>query len=640
MGFGDVSSVMVPAPDFEYIKDEFTAREVLSKLSNYSVVEVDTEGTSLDPYECKTTLIQLGIPGKSYVFDVRSDLPDINIHGSLFEDFFKDKKILKILQNCNYDMKVLKVQFDYYIENIYDTMIAEQLMYLGIQHRGFSLAALVKKYLNMEMDKEPRGTFQDYYQEFTHNQLRYAATDVCTLDIIRNMQAARLDKYNLHEALDLEFRFTKPLAEMELNGITLDVDKWRIIMGEAQEEGERLKSNIEKRLADTQDQTTLFGVSTLNIDSPSQLLTALNTLGLSLEKTDVEALKRYTGHPIVDDILKYRKLYKLYTTYGEAVIERIHPKTGRLHTQFKQMVSTGRMSSNNPNLQNIPGKQKFRSCFIAEEGSVLITDDQNSAELAIMGDMSGEANFINTYKNNLDLHSTNASRIYNVDYDKVKKEQRKASKAISFGLAYGISATGLGKRLGISTDDAQDLINSYFKINKTLKKWLDNSAKIAVKKGYSTTITGRCRFYNIPDYGDPMRKRIVGGVQRQAKNHRIQGSDADTIKMAMILCVERLEQLPYRAKLVLSVHDELVVECPEEHKDEVSKIVTDSVDEGFNMYFKQMPMYTTHVVGPCWLKGECSNKIDGKECGHNEMTFEQDDKYGTKLICAKCGADQ
>ena len=1060
MGFLDIEQATLPVPDYTYITREEEARKALEVIAKYPVIEVDTEGTSLDPYGCKTTLLQIGLPNDIYIFDLRHDLPDVDIHGSLFKDILTSKNTLKLLQNANYDLKVLKAQYGFYIENIYDTMIAEQLLHLGIKERGFSLANLVAKYLNMQMDKEPRKTFSDYYQEFTHKQLSYAATDVCILDIIRHGQLPNIDKYDLWEVLQLEMDFLKPMAEMELNGITLDVDKWRIIMGEAEKEMLELKADIERQLTSVQDQATLFGVSTINIASPAQLLDALNKIGISVKNTDVATLSKYKGHPVIDAILSYRKLYKLVTTYGEAVIERIHPVTGRLHTAFKQMVSTGRMSSNNPNLQNIPGKQKFRSCFIAKPGYVLITVDQNSAELAIMGDMSDEQNFIETHRNKLDLHTVNASRIFNVDYEVVTKEQRKASKSISFGLAYGISAVGLARRLKISDKEAQDLIYKYFEVNSALKSWLERSAKEAVKNKYSKTITGRCRFYNIPDYNDPQRKRVIGSVQRAAKNHRIQGcmvsgtyikgvgyiedyvgktikletgfgkdtatgvfsgekevydlklnngitlgitedhkipvvndeglvdkkvkdlteedylliplnrqegnvtdisnykyskskrtftdvdlptkvtkelsfvigcligdgcystdntiafyccenqkelfikynkyieklfkykpkiskvighrksylysscvnsvvikdflkylgltdvvninksipkyfftetvenkgallnglfstgggihtapsyttpskelaedihnllfslginsnlktyiengvlvykiqifnrfnkcfkkyvdfsvnykknkldenlrldqedrsdvpafipkliekclrrsktffddfngnekaqlrsfkigcssfkswryyynflpeceekqflskflemdfckiksltyrgveptydlvcdnihyfiangvvvhnSDADTIKKAMILCLDKLEKSGIDAKLLLSVHDEIVVEAPEDRAEEVAKIVTSAVDEGFNSYFNKMPMTTDAVIGPCWIKSECTNKVDGKECGHNVMTFVKDDHYGTMLVCKKCGAAQ
>ena len=639
---GGVDVLTLPVPEYEYITKESRAKEVLAELDNYNILEVDTEGTALDPYECRTTLIQIGIPGMAYVFDIRNDLPVSDIHGSLFKDIFEDKSKLKILQNANYDMKVLKAQFGYYIENVYDTMIAEQLLHLGIKMRGFGLANLVDKYLHMKMDKQPRDTFQDYGQTFTHTQLAYAAKDVIILDIIRNMQMEQINHHSLEAALKLEFDFIKPLSEMELNGILLDVDKWRIIMKEVNVEAITLRAAIEKALSSTQEQTALFGVSTINIDSPKQLLKSLTKLGISLENTNVESLKKFMGHPMIDDLLKYRGFNKLITTYSEPLIASINKTTGRLHTRFKQMVQTGRLSSSNPNMQNIPGKQRYRSPFIAGEGKSLITVDQASAELLIMGNMSGEPNFREAFVNGKDLHTLNASRIFGVPFDKVTKEQRTASKAISFGLAYGISAVGLARDLGISRKAATELMDKYYEANSVLKKWLDDNSRMSIKNGFSTTIIGRKRFYSIPPAGDPDREKIVGSVERQAKNAPIQGSDADTIKRAMILCMDRLAESKYKdtARLVLTVHDEIIVECNYEDRYEVAKIVVGSVEDGFNEFFPDMPMKTDAVIGPTWLKGECEKDEGGNDCGSVEMTLIPDDHYGTKLICCKCGKFQ
>lgn len=514
----------IPTPEYEYVTKKSRAVEVLSYLDNFDTFEVDTEGTALDPYQCKTTLIQIGIPGDVYVFDIRGDTEYSNFDGNLFKDFMEDKSKLKLLQNANYDIKVLKVQFGYYIENIYDTMIAEQLLFLGVKMRGFALVNLVDKYLHMKMDKEPRGTFEEYNQEFTQKQLDYAAKDVIILDLIRSMQMERVKRYELGEVLQLENDFIKPLSEMELNGIKLDVDKWKIIMKEVKFGADKLKVQIESGLESTQEQTALFGVSTININSPSQLLKSLRKLGIPAESTDVKELEKFAGHQLIDEIIEYRGLNKLITTYAEPLVERINKKTGRLHTRFKQMVQTGRLSSTNPNLQNIPGKQKYRSCFIAEEGKSLVTVDQSSAELLIMGNMSMEPTFLEAFKSGKDLHTLNASRVFEVPYEKVTKEQRTASKAITFGLCYGISAVGLARRLKISKQKAQQLMDKYYKVNNVLKKWLDKSSKDAIKTGYSDTVIKRKRFYSIPPVGDPAREKVKGSVERQARNARIQGS--------------------------------------------------------------------------------------------------------------------
>jgi DNA polymerase I-like protein with 3'-5' exonuclease and polymerase domains len=386
----------------------------------------------------------------------------------------------------------------------------------------------------------------------------------------------------------------------------------------------------------------LFGVPSINIDSTGQLRDALNKLGIPVEDTDKGTLEKYKGHPVIDDLIIYRKLSKLISTYNENLMRKIHPITGKLHTDFKQMVKTGRMASGNPNLQNIPGQQRFRTCFIADsDDEELITDDMSGAELRIMGDMSNEPNFIKAYKEKKDIHTANAANIYKVPYEKVASHQRKASKAVTFGIAYGMSAVGLAARLKIPKDEAQGIIDEYFKSNNRLYAWLEDAKKAAVRDRYSESISGRKKFYSIRGSEDPNRGKIVGAVGRQGMNAPIQGSNADTIKKAMVLCVERLEKLNCGAKLLLTVHDEIIVSTPKKYREEVKKIVSSSLIDGFGYYFKRIPMEADAVIGPCWIKAECEIEImEDVACGGNEFEFQPDPKFGTKLVCKKCGGTQ
>ena len=638
----DQEKNVLPKPNYEYIRTIDRAKEVLDFLFTFNVIEVDTEGTGLDPYTSKVSLIQFGVEGKAFVFDIRKDIGKSEFDLSMFKDILTSKTILKILQNAVYDMKMIKVHADYYIENIYDTMLVEQLFNLGKLRRGqASLSALVYNYLGLHMDKEPRNTFKIYDQDFEPYQLEYAATDVTVLTTIRDMQLMRIDEHKFQDTARLEFEFTKPLCEMELNGIMVDSAKWRVIMGDVLLNKGEAAEKVHDFLATTEDQTTLFGVSTINIDSPAQLKKALIKYGLPLEGTSVGELKKYEGVSVIDVLLDYRKAGKLISTYAEPLLEKIHSITGRLHTAFKQMVSTGRMSSARPNLQNIPGKQQYRSCFIAKKGCILITADMSGAELRILGNMSEDAIFIESYANGIDLHTRAASEVYGIPYDKVSHEMRTASKAIQFGLCYGLSKFGLAKRLGITDKKAQVLINNYFEAYQGVHKFLEMSAKAAVIKGYSRSISGRKRFYTLPAYSDPERKNAERAVGRQAKNAPIQGSNADTIKQAMIYCVERLDKLDYYAKLLLTVHDEIIIETIEEKKYEVAEIVSQSIIDGFGKYFTKIPMETDALIGPCWLKGKCEHKEhdDAPECGGMEMEFIPDEKYGTKLVCKKCGGN-
>ena len=631
----------LPKPNYKYITTTDEARAALNEISKYNILEVDSETTGLDPYTSKIVLLQIGIPNQAFVFDMRCDTEHSEVSLDLFKSVLTDKSILKILQNAVFDMKVLKLQGGYYIENIYDTMLVEQSFYLGLHGHKADLATLVFKYLGITVDKEPRNTFSDYNQTFQPFQLEYAANDVLVLDTIRNMQLPRIVKEGFENVCRLEFEFTKPMCEMELNGICFDVDKQRIILGDVEKERDEHGNIVRKMFSEAEDQTTLFGVSLINIDSNVQLLKALNRSGFELESTDVKVLKKFSGMAIIDELLAYRKAQKFISTYGENLIAKINPVTGRLHTRFRQMVSTGRMSSSAPNLQNIPKKQIYRSCFVARPGYVLVTCDMSGAELRILGNLSADPVFVDCYAMGIDIHTRTASEVFDIPFDQVKNKDRGDAKAINFGLVYGLSKYGLARQLKIPEKKADDMIRTYFERYSGIKRLLDEAGKNAVRKRYSVTVSGRKRFYNLPEYGHPDFKKIKRSIEREGKNAIIQGANADTIKESMIYVVDRLEESGYDAKLLLTVHDEVIIEVREDQKYKVAEIVSQSLIDGFAKYFSLIPMEADALIGKCWLKSECENEVgNDKKCGGKEMDFVEDKKYGTKIICKKCGAEQ
>ncbi len=236
----------------------------------------------------------------------------------------------------------------------------------------------------------------------------------------------------------------------------------------------------------------------------------------------------------------------------------------------------------------------------------------------------------------IDIHTRTASEVFGIPMDKVKNSDRNAAKAINFGLMYGLSKFGLSRHLKISEKEADDMIISYFNRYKGVKRSLDTAARNAVRKRYSTTVSGRKRFYTLPPYGNPEFKSKKRAIEREAKNAEIQGANADTIKESMIYTVDRLERGGHDAKLLLTVHDELIVEVREDQRYEVAELVSKSLIDGFGKYFSLIPMEADSLIGPCWLKSECEHN----KCGGTEMEFAEDKKYGTKIKCKKCGADQ
>jgi DNA polymerase I-like protein with 3'-5' exonuclease and polymerase domains len=635
-------ALRLPKPNYEYITTEEAARTVLSEIANYNVIELDSETTSLDPHKGKMSLLQIGVPNKAFVFDVRSDTEHSSINLELFKPLLTDNKILKLLQNAVFDMKYIKKHGGYYVNNIYDTMLVEQLFNLGLGWVKADLGTLVKRYTGITMDKEPRGTFADYGQTFEPFQIEYAANDVVVLNLIRNLQLPRVQQEGFENVCRLEFEFCKPMCEMELNGITFDVDKHRTILSDIEAARAKHAEKVSKLLSAVDDQRTLFGVSLINIDSNVQLLKALKKYGLELDSTDVNVLGKFKGIPVIDELLDYRKAQKFISTYGETLIAKINEITGRLHTEFRQMVSTGRMSSSSPNLQNIPKKQIYRSCYVAQEGHVLITADMSGAELRILGNLSADDIFVDCYARGIDLHTRTASEVFGIPFDHVTNKDRGAAKAINFGLCYGLSKFGLARRLKISENEADTMINNYFARYNGVKRLLDRAGKEAVMRRYSTTVSGRKRFYKLPEYGHPDFDKKKRAIEREGKNAIIQGANADTIKESMILAVNRLEERNMKSKLLLTVHDEIVVEAPYNEQEEARAIVSQSLIDGFGKYFSLIPMKTDALVGPCWLKSECEHREhdDAPSCGGTDMEWAPDKKYGTKIVCKKCGASQ
>ena len=605
---GAVSLAELPRPDYKYIKTTEEALRYIEFIERHPVIEVDSETTGLDPLTDRIVLLQIGVHGKSFVFDVR----DGNVEPSMFKHLLESKQHLKLLQNAVFDYEMLKTNFNIELERVYDTMLAEQLLYLGL-HRKAGLQHLVSKYLHLNMPKDIGRTFQNYNQEYQEYQLRYAANDVVVLKDIYNLQLLKLRQDDLMRAAQLEFDFIKPMAEMELNGMLLDVPQWRSILGEMVVERDRSRIQLADAFNQTIDQTTLFGVSLLNLDSPAQVIKCLGNLGVEVESSDVKELKKHKKNPIVKLLLDYRKYSKFITTYGEPMIDRIHPLTGRLHTRFKQMVDTGRMSSSNPNLQNIPKEQKYRACFVARPGYKLITCDMSQAELRILAAYSQDPVFLDAFAKGLDLHARTAADLFGVTYDEVMAEKKMKDddsknrhyranvKALNFGLIYGLTKVGLALAMETSEREAQKLIGMYFGKYTSIKTWLDAAAKFAVKNGYSTTRSGRRRYYNMPDPSSENFNKMRGGIERQGKNHPIQGTNACTIKQSMNYIVDRIKS--YDARLLLTVHDEVIVEAKEEQAQEVSAVVSQSMVDGFAEFVPEVAMVADADIENYWVKG-------------------------------------
>jgi DNA polymerase-1 len=335
----------------------------------------------------------------------------------------------------------------------------------------------------------------------------------------------------------------------------------------------------------------------LNLNSPKQITDAFRSLGIELADTKVWTLLK-VDHPAARALLEYRELQKKLGTYLETYPSFIHPKTGRIHANFLQCrVPTGRLACTSPNVQQIPHEDEFRSCFVAEEGNVLVIADYSQIELRILTEVSGDPEFVRAFRQGEDLHRMTAATMFGIEQDAVTKDQRSAAKRINFGLMYGRGAKSLSAQLGTDDDRARALIDEYFANYPKVQRYLQSTASKAMKTRTLRTLAGRVRKFPDPSGLDSIAK---GGMRREAMNYPIQGSSADIAKLALVYAREELAGLD--ARLINSIHDEFVVECAEEIADDVAGRMKDAMNRAGAMLLKKVPTEVEVGISREWRK--------------------------------------
>lgn len=579
---------------YEVVSDAGRLEEVAAEIAQHFLLSVDTETSGLDPFTDRVLLLQIATAEKVYIFDCsRVDVRPL-------KDILENPMVLKLFQNAKFDYKFLKQQFGFSLNNIFDTMLAERVLTAGIAHK-YSLEAIVKRYFDFDLDKSVRLSFTEGLSQLTEEQLRYAATDVVILFPLYESQVKRLEEESLQSIAQLEFDAIIPIAEMELAGLKIDVAKWNAIIEEHQQQRDQLEREVLELLEVGQSGDSLFlddGRSKFNLNSQKQVMAQFARFGIRLEDTS-EATLQKVKHPAAKKLLDYREHDKLVISFGEKFLELIHPKTGRIHPDFQQYgADTGRLSCRNPNVQQIPAM--FRSCFIADAGYKIITCDYSQAELRILAELSKDPAFCKAFRSGGDLHTITASQMFNIPLESVAKVQRSQAKAINFGLAYGRGPASLAVQIGVAEDEAKALIKQYFKAYKKVAKWLEKAATDAVKLGYSITPSGRKRFYKVPGEFDPEYRKKIGSIERQGKNSPIQGANADMTKYALIYIHEKLRG--YDARLVNTVHDEIVVEARADQADQVLKMVEAEMVRAGKIVVTAVPIIADPILGDSWSK--------------------------------------
>lgn len=597
-------------PKYQYITTINEAESALEKLEKEEMVGVDIEGTGFDPYTNKMLLLQIGGPEETFIFDASAlDLRNIPRLKALLEN----PKSIKLMHNGKFDYGFIKHQAGIEIANIYDTMLAEGVLTAGKGRNGLvSLKNLAFDYLNLDIEKDVRKTFANYSGRMSQEQILYAAKDTLLLFPIFDQQLEKLKKENLVNIAKLEFAVTRVVSEMELKGIHIDVKKWREILKVLKEKRKIYAHDFQDAIKPyyNTNHTDLFGndVDSINMNSQVQLLDLFNKkLNLNIPSTG-DAILATTNHPIAKILRDYRGYEKLISAFGESLLEKVNKVTGRLHPDFIQLgAATGRFSCANPNLQQIPRNSEeapFRECFTPEPGYKLVVTDYSAMEMRILADQSGDLKMLKALTEDFDIHSYTAALMFNkeytTDFKKKYPDLRQIAKPIGFGLMYGMGPMGLAGQIGVTPDEARGYMEKYFMSYPKVKIYLEKLGNDALKRGWSITPAGRKRWYAIPDKDDIEYKRKCAQIQREAKNHPIQGTNADVTKYALVFIRDRLKKEGIDGTITHTVHDEIVCEVRNDQAQDWSKIQQEEMVRAGELILKKVPVRSEPFVGDVW----------------------------------------
>ncbi len=622
--------------DYKLVETNEELTAACERLAGATEVGFDTETTSLSPFEGRVRLVQLAAAGEPvYVFDLDRFTGDGD-DAARRERARGDESLaplrrllaatlpVKIAHNSKFDAKwvshYLGVElcgdFDSRAENrdaverggLFDTLLASQLVSAGEQEDRHSLASVSERYLNVPVDKTQQ--VSNWGGELSSAQLEYAARDAQLMIPLRAKLVEQLRANALTRTAQLEFECVVPLAALELAGVYIDKECWRAKLKEIARQRDLLHEKLQDALAEEAAQQSLFGPqrADINLDSHVQLTRALtrvlpdpsripdSTRNWKLEPLALE-------FPVVRDILDYRTLQKTLK-FGETLLESVDrgkresERTNRIHTHFHQIgAPTGRMSSTDPNVQQIPHAFDMRRCFRAPAGRKLLVADYSQIELRILADFTGDPGFVEAFRSGADLHRVTAAQVFNVKPEEVTSKQRDFAKRLNFGVVYGIGARRFALLTGLKETEAEDLLKRYFATYRALDTWLRDAGFKAVRERTAPrTVAGRLFRFNF----DAEDKQAASLAQRNGKNAPIQGSSADIIKRALRLLHDRLKNTD--AHVVNVVHDEVVVECPEQGAEETKELVREAMCAAGQEYVKAVPIVVEATVTDEWVK--------------------------------------
>ena len=604
--FSNLETLKTTPHDYQLIDNEEDLRKLCDFFLTKEILSLDTETTSTNPIDAELVGLSFAVEEHhAYYVPIPPQREEAQKIMEIFRPVYENEEILKVGQNLKYDLEVLH---NYDIElkgKMWDTMIAHYLIQPELRHNMDYMAEIYLHYKTIHIDEliGPKGKNQRSMRDLDPQQIyEYAAEDADITLQLKNKLEPELRKYDCENLFyQIEMPLMPVLAEMEMNGVCLDTAS----LAETSKQLTTRMNEIEQRIYELAGQS-------FNIASPKQVGEILFDKLKIVEKakktktgqyvTSEEVLQQLRNkHEIVADILEHRGLKKLIGTYIDALPKLINPRTGHIHTSFNQTITaTGRLSSSDPNLQNIPirgedGKE-IRKAFIPEPGCLFFSADYSQIELRVMAHLSGDENMINVFREGKDLHAATAANIYKKDISEVTRDERTKSKRANFGIIYGITVFGLAERLDIPRDEAKMLIDGYFDTFPQVHDYMEKAKEIARQQGYVTTLFGRRRY--LPDINSA-NATVRGFAERNAINAPIQGTAADIIKIAMIHIFQRFKKEHIKSKMILQVHDELNFSVYLEEKEKVEKIVLEEMQNAFDM---KVPLVADSGFGENWLE--------------------------------------
>ena len=604
--FSSFETIKSIAHDYKLVDNEEEMKKLCDYFLTKEILSLDTETTSVEAINAKLVGLSFSVKeNEAFYVPVPQDEAEARKIVEIFRPAYEDEKILKIGQNLKYDYEVL---MNYGVEikgKMFDTMIAHYVIQPELHHNMDYLAEIYLNYQTIHIDEliGPKGKGQKNMSDLDPKDVyEYAAEDADVTLKLKNKLEAELRKYGAEELFyNIEMPLMPVLAEMEMNGVLIDTKSLA-----------ETSTVLTKRMEEVEREIYELAGGEFNIASPRQVGEVLFDKLKIVEKakktkkgqyvTNEEVLQSLKGkHKIVGAILEHRGLKKLLGTYIDALPKLINPRTGHIHTSFNQATTaTGRLSSSDPNLQNIPVRgeegKEIRKAFIPEPGCLFFSADYSQIELRVMAHLSGDENMIEAFREGHDIHAATAAKIYKEEMENVTRDQRTKAKRANFGIIYGITIFGLADRLEISREEARQLIDGYFETFPKVKEYMEKAKEEARSKGYVETLFHRRRY--LADINSA-NGTVRGFAERNAINAPIQGTAADIIKVAMVRIHRRFKSENIRSKMILQVHDELNFSVYPDEKEKVEHIVLEEMQNAFPM---EVPLVADCGWGNNWLE--------------------------------------